>query len=72
MPTNAENAERITRLEEQFAGYKVLLDERDADRDTEITTLRRQVIGLALVVVGLVAWAIGNGFDIGGIPGAPV
>lgn len=63
MPTNAELSERLARLEEQHAAFKVLVEERQSNN-------RRIIIGLAIVVVGLVAWAASQGFDLGGLAGA--
>lgn len=70
MPSLYEINERLARLEERFDAFKVLMEERAKAGDDRAARTRWQIVGLAVIVLGLVAWAAGNGFDIGTIANA--
>jgi len=63
MPSVHELNERLARLEEQFTAFKALVEERQANS-------RRIILGMATVLIGLVAWAAAQGFDLGGLASA--
>lgn len=63
MVTQGELNDRLTRLEEQFAAYKALMEERH-------NSLRRNLIAITVVLSGVVAWAAAQGFDLTGLVNA--